>query len=74
LYKLGNLKVQEIQLCKVLIDDETFKASEGWLWRMKVLYGIWQFDSGVETPFCASAATKVFAEILCKAATQRQQV
>jgi hypothetical protein len=38
------LKAQAIQLNKLLSRDETFKASEEWLWRLKVWHGMVQIN------------------------------
>jgi hypothetical protein len=64
------LKAQAVQFNKLLGEDETFKASEGWLWRLKARHGICQFHNGVESPSCAGAAAKVFPEILRKATAE----
>jgi hypothetical protein len=58
------LKAQVVHFSKLLGTDETFIASEGWLWRWKVQHGICQINA--EGKSGDSAADKQFPETLQK--------
>jgi hypothetical protein len=60
------LKAHAVQFNKLLSGDETFKVSDGWLWRWKVQHGICQFNIEGESASGDSAAAEQFPETLCK--------
>jgi hypothetical protein len=58
------LKAQAIQLNRLLSRDETFKASEGWLWRLKVWHGMLQINIEGESAAGDGATARQFPDTI----------
>jgi hypothetical protein len=61
---MGQPEIKAVKSHKLLNGDETFKASEGWLWRWEFRQGTCQFHTESESAYGESVAAEHFSDTL----------